>query len=123
MLDGGFAAWIAAGRPVEPGRRRPAPGRHRGRTRAACRSWTPTAPAALARDGVLLDARVGPRYRGETEPIDPVAGHIPGAVNLPAAELTGPDGRLLPADAAARGLRRGGVGRRRSRSAPTAAPA
>jgi thiosulfate/3-mercaptopyruvate sulfurtransferase len=95
VLDGGYAAWVAAGRPVEPGEVTPAPGDvtvdpgHAAVLDAA-------GAAALARDGRLLDARAPERYRGETEPVDPVAGHIPGAVNLPAAELTGPDGRLRP---------------------------
>ena len=56
------------------------------------------AAAERARTGVLIDARVAPRYRGEMEPVDPVAGHIPGAVAFPAADLTAPDGRLRPAD-------------------------
>jgi thiosulfate/3-mercaptopyruvate sulfurtransferase len=96
VLDGGYDAWTAAGRSVEPGEVDPAPGDF-----TVVPGQLPVldapAAAALASGGVLLDARVAPRYRGETEPIDRVAGHIPGAVNLPAADLRGPDGRLLPA--------------------------
>ncbi|GLX40483.1 sulfurtransferase [Streptomyces roseochromogenus] len=96
VLDGGLAAWTAAGgavtadtpTPVE-GDFKPNPGA-RGLLDA-------DAAASLARTGLLLDARAGERYRGEVEPIDPVGGHIPGAVSAPTTENVGPDGLFLPA--------------------------
>jgi thiosulfate/3-mercaptopyruvate sulfurtransferase len=97
VLDGGFAAWVATGRPTEAGEVTPAPGDivvHPGRLPVLDADGA----ADLALTGRLLDARVGPRFRGEMEPVDPVAGHIPGAVNLPAADLVQPDGRLRPPD-------------------------
>ncbi|AXE23389.1 sulfurtransferase [Streptomyces globosus] len=96
VLDGGLAAWTAAGGAVtsEPpapvqGDFKPTPG--------AMGLLDADGAAALAREGVLLDARAGERYRGEVEPIDPVGGHIPGALSAPTADNTGPDGLLLPA--------------------------
>jgi thiosulfate/3-mercaptopyruvate sulfurtransferase len=69
-----------------------------------------TGAAHLATAGILLDARTEPRYRGESEPVDKIAGHIPGAVNLPAAKLSEPDGRLLPAAQLREVFERAGVG-------------
>ncbi|MBX6355778.1 MAG: sulfurtransferase [Micromonosporaceae bacterium] len=97
VLNGGYPAWVAAGQPVTTApERRPAgdftvrPG--------GLPVLDADAAAALARDGVLLDVRAPERYRGETEPIDRVAGHIPGAVNLPTTEHVDEQGRLRPAD-------------------------
>ena len=84
VLDGGFRVAVAAGLPVEKGTFTPAPRE----PYPADRWMLPTADAATV-DEVreksgwkVLDVRSPPRYRGETEPYDPVAGHIPGAVNL-----------------------------------------
>jgi thiosulfate/3-mercaptopyruvate sulfurtransferase len=98
VLDGGWAAWEAASAPVtaEPS----TPGRGDVVVRPGSMPVLDAAEAArLARDGVLFDVRAGERYRGEHEPIDPVAGHIPGAVNAPTLENLRPDGTLLSAEA------------------------
>jgi thiosulfate/3-mercaptopyruvate sulfurtransferase len=102
VLDGGFPAWVAEGLPVtrEVSRFDPA------RLELADR-WTNTIDRASLAAGlgsrVLLDARGGPRYRGETEPIDAVPGHIPTARHAPIEGNLGPDGRVLgPAELAAR---------------------
>ncbi len=95
VLDGGLRAWAAAGQPVTPDEPRAAAGDF-----TAVPGHLPlldaAGAAALARSGVLLDARAGERYRGETEPVDPVAGHIPGALSAPTAANVGADGRFLP---------------------------
>ena len=95
VLDGGLAAWRAAGLPVASGDETTEPGTatlHPGQLPQL--TIDEAAALAAGADGVLLDARAGERYRGETEPIDPRAGHIPGAVSAPTTENIGPDGRL-----------------------------
>jgi len=95
VLDGGFRAWAAAGQPVTAAEPSVAAGDF-----TAVPGHLPVldaaGAAALARSGVLLDARAGERYRGEAEPIDPVAGHIPGALSAPTVGNVGADGRFLP---------------------------
>jgi len=96
VLDGGWAAWTAAGLPVTAEVPVPKPS-----DLVVQPGGMPVldaaAAAAVASDGVLLDVRAPERYRGETEPIDPVAGHIPGAVNLPTGVHLGPGGLLRTA--------------------------
>lgn len=69
----------------------------------------PTPAARLALDGVLLDARTRARYLGEVEPVDPRAGHVPGARNAPFVEHLGPDGYWRPASELAEHYARLGV--------------
>ena len=95
VLDGGIDAWVAAGLPTttEPAGHQAA-------------HWTPGEPrddvvdadavAARSPEVVLLDARAPERYRGEAEPVDPRAGHIPGAHSAPWADNLDDEGRFLP---------------------------
>ncbi|MFI6780975.1 sulfurtransferase [Micromonospora sp. NPDC050276] len=99
LLHGGYPAWVAADRPVSTDAPTPAPGDVVVRPGdLPVLDAGQAAALAAADDAVLLDVRAAPRYRGEVEPIDPVAGHVPGAANLPAGEYVGPDGRFPAAD-------------------------
>lgn len=100
VLDGGLQGWMAEGYPLEQG---PEPQITPGQFRLA-------PPLAQLVDTqhihqhlestqqTLIDARAAARYRGETEPIDPIAGHIPGALNRPFGQNLGPDGKFKAAD-------------------------
>lgn len=92
VLDGGWSAWQRAGLPIASGE--PVPGTV-GDFTARPGDLPAVDVSTVAAIGVLIDARAAERYRGETEPIDPVAGHIPGAVNVPTARNLDGDGRFL----------------------------
>jgi thiosulfate/3-mercaptopyruvate sulfurtransferase len=97
LLDGGLAAWTAAGGALETGDV-VAPAGDVVLTGGGMPVLDADAAAALtATSGVLLDVRAAERFRGEMEPVDPRAGHVPGAVSAPSTATLGPDGRLLPA--------------------------
>jgi thiosulfate/3-mercaptopyruvate sulfurtransferase len=96
VLDGGYRAWVAAGQPVSGGPGAIVPGDFTARPGHMPLLGADGA-AALARAGRLLDARAGERYRGEIEPIDPVAGHIPGALSAPTAGNVTGDGHFQSA--------------------------
>lgn len=97
VLDGGYAAWLAAGQPSETGE----PEIERGDI-----VLTPGGRRLLDADGIehyldrhqVVDARPAERFRGESETVDPVAGHIPGAMSIPALRNVDDTGRFLPAD-------------------------
>jgi thiosulfate/3-mercaptopyruvate sulfurtransferase len=97
VLDGGYRAWVAAGQPVVTGEGAAPPPGDFTASPGGMQLLDADGAAALARHGTLLDARAGERYRGEAEPIDPVAGHIPGAVSAPTAGNVLADGRFRPA--------------------------
>ncbi|WP_462203610.1 rhodanese-like domain-containing protein [Frankia sp. CcWB3] len=97
ILDGALAAWRDAGFPLETGEIISAPSDivlHAGQLPVLDADGA----ARVAREGVLLDARAAERYRGEVEPIDPRAGHIPGAVSAATGENLDASGRFLPRD-------------------------
>ncbi|MFT2754006.1 sulfurtransferase [Clavibacter sp. Sh2088] len=96
ILDGALPAWTAAGLPLETGAVMPAPGDVT-LTSGLLAVLDETGAARVAHDGVLLDARAGERYRGEVEPWDPRAGHIPGALSAPSTDGLAADGTFRPA--------------------------
>jgi thiosulfate/3-mercaptopyruvate sulfurtransferase len=96
VLDGGLQAWQAAGGPVASGSE---PAHFQSNfVLCAAKAQLVTTDKVLARleepGQTIIDARAAPRYRGEVEPLDPVAGHIPGALNRPFSQNLGPDGRF-----------------------------
>jgi thiosulfate/3-mercaptopyruvate sulfurtransferase len=95
VLDGGYPAWVAAGLPVTTDRPAVTPSQY-----PTAPEWTGVVDAdAVAQSiefgGMVVDARAPERFRGETEPIDARAGHIPGAINRFHADTIGPDGLHL----------------------------
>ena len=95
VLDGGLPAWVAAGHPVTADIPEVAPS-----TMTVRRSLTRTIDRETLAESLgeltVVDARSMARYRGEEEPVDPVAGHIPTAVNVPYEENVDTEGRFLP---------------------------
>lgn len=99
VLDGGFAAWREAGFAVSRTQPVPSAGDFRARPRMEMTASIGEVERACLRDAArLLDARAPERFRGEQEPVDPVAGHIPGARSLPFATLL-ENGRFRSAEA------------------------
>lgn len=93
LLDGGFRAWVEAGHPVETGSSEPSRASYPVPERFHGVVGLEDLPGRS-----LVDARSPERYRGETEPVDPKAGHIPGAINVPTADNLDPEGCFLSKD-------------------------
>ncbi|SNR29112.1 sulfurtransferase [Blastococcus mobilis] len=96
LLDGGLDAWLRAGGPVATGDVVPEPGDVT-LTGGGLPVLSIDQAAALPSSGVLLDARAGERYRGEVEPVDPRARHVPGAVSAPTTANLTVEGTFRPA--------------------------
>ncbi|MGH8249085.1 MAG: sulfurtransferase [Steroidobacteraceae bacterium] len=96
VLDGGFAAWTGEGRPVSTETPARPPARFVAEPRPEMLCDTGGVRSALARGATLVDLRGVERFAGSVEPIDAVAGHVPGAVNLPYTENLDAEGRFRP---------------------------
>ncbi len=100
VLDGGFRAWQAAGWPLSREIPQPTRGNFTAHEQPGCRLETGDVARLIgSSDWRIVDARSAERFAGVVEPIDGVAGHIPGAVNHPFARNLAGDGRFLPAEA------------------------
>ena len=108
VLDGGYAAWLDEGKEVSTEPAQPEPGDIEVRP-GSMPVLDATEAARLARDGILLDARAPERYRGDVEPVDPRAGHVPGARNAPFSGHLGDDARWRTPAALAERFRELGV--------------
>ena len=97
LLDGGLAAWRAAGLPLAAGPVTPVPG-NVALTEGNMPVIDTAAAASWPEGGLLLDARAAERYRGDLEPVDPRPGHIPGAISAPTTENVDGTGRFLQPD-------------------------
>jgi thiosulfate/3-mercaptopyruvate sulfurtransferase len=108
ILDGGLSAWRSTGGDLESGPVAPLPGNVTVRHENLYAGSRPTLTAQQCGAGVatLLDARAPERFRGDVEPVDPVAGHIPGARNLPSGAVLSDDGTFVANDALAQLLSR-----------------
>jgi thiosulfate/3-mercaptopyruvate sulfurtransferase len=95
ILDGGLGAWRSAGHELQTGAVTPQPGNVTVPHDDLYAGSRPTLTAEQADTVTLLDARAPERYRGDVEPLDPVAGHIPGAKNLPSGAVLAADGTFL----------------------------
>ena len=98
LLNGGLAAWTRAGLALETGENHPPTGDIR-LNYGSMPVLDIDDAAALPDAGTLLDARGAERYRGDSEPIDPRGGHIPGALSAPTADNLDPEGYFLPVEA------------------------
>ena len=96
VLDGGWARWTALGLPVDDALSQPQATHYPGEFEQRRLLDAEAVQTYLDAGGVLLDARAGERFRGEVEPIDRIAGHVPGARNRPYADNLR-DGRFKPA--------------------------
>ncbi len=108
VLDGGLQAWQAAGGAVLAGNATDKANNAEAENSAPNYALAPAQTALAAIETVannlrhgnqtIIDARGAPRFRGEVEPLDPVAGHIPGALNRPFTQNLGTDGKFKPAE-------------------------